>query len=159
MCIRDRSNAVDLHGIGTFLTALVLAGGSSGVNNIMKSLGFRDIARPETISPKPPMNSAWVSVRLNQAQAVGSVRVFLIRGANPAELVGSLEAGRSTPLIFSWLLNDPARFPASGGLCVDGGDTYALRLEGNDQAKNLKVATWGPYVIARGAIIDVDLTL
>ena len=97
----SESNAVDLHGIGTFLTALVLAGGSSGVNNIMKSLGFRDIARPETISPKPPMNSAWVSVRLNQAQAVGSVRVFLIRGANPAELVGSLEAGRSTPLIFS----------------------------------------------------------
>ncbi len=36
------------------VTAMVIAGGSSGVNNLLRSLGFRPVTRAEDLAPKPP---------------------------------------------------------------------------------------------------------
>jgi hypothetical protein len=58
---------------GTFVTALVLAGGSSGVNNLLVALGFRSVKTADQAAPKLPPTEAWISVRLIRAAAVGPV--------------------------------------------------------------------------------------
>ncbi|NJO37350.1 MAG: hypothetical protein HC871_06670, partial [Rhizobiales bacterium] len=40
--------------VSMFLTALILGGGSSSVNNIMVALGLRERARADAIAPKAP---------------------------------------------------------------------------------------------------------
>jgi len=49
--------------VSIVLTALILAGGSSGVNRILKGLGFRSNNPEEEKLPKPKPTDAWVSVR------------------------------------------------------------------------------------------------
>lgn len=43
------------------LTAMVIAGGSAAVHNIMVGLGFRQARTPETVMPTPPANKGWIS--------------------------------------------------------------------------------------------------
>jgi hypothetical protein len=52
--------------VSLFVTALILAGGSSGVNKIMTALGFRNDHREEDVTPRPPINKACVAVRVNR---------------------------------------------------------------------------------------------
>lgn len=47
---------------GLVLTALILAGGSNGINSILVALGVRQVITPQTI-PKPPATKAWIAVR------------------------------------------------------------------------------------------------
>lgn len=63
--------------IGPFITALVLAGGSSGVNNILVALGFRSAKTAESVTPRPPATKAWVAVSLRRKKAVGPAYVLV----------------------------------------------------------------------------------
>ena len=49
---------------GLFVTALVIAGGSSGVNRLLVAFNFRSVKTAEQIAPKPPPTQAWVAVKL-----------------------------------------------------------------------------------------------
>ncbi|MDB5581523.1 MAG: hypothetical protein JWR80_6699 [Bradyrhizobium sp.] len=151
--------AYDLKGVGTFITALVLAGGSSGVNNILRSLGFRDIRRDEEVVPRPARTSAWIAVSLNRQDAVGPVRVLVRKGEAEAALVGMISTGRAPAPVLSWLLRDPTRFPTSAGYSVAADERYTILLQGEDTDSNPLTAAWGPYPIAAGAIIDIELRL
>lgn len=103
---------------GKILTALVLAGGSAGVNNLLVALGYRQKRTPETETPKPPPTQAWIAIRLARQRAIGQVQVFV--GTPPAAgqrppLVGIIH-GTSKPGI-RYFLSDPGRFPGYGGHC------------------------------------------
>jgi hypothetical protein len=146
---------------GTLITALVLAGGSSGVNNLLVALGFRSVKTSEQITPKPPPTEAWISVRLIRVDAEGPVTVLI--GPHDAALpvAGTISGSSSTSALRRFFLRDYGRFPTAGGFAVTpGAQAYDVRLEGVDKKGGTKVSsTWGPYPLAAGAIVDIELRL
>src|SRR4029453_3729230 len=114
---------------GKILTALVLAGGSAGVNSLLVALGYRERKTPETVTPKPPPNTAWIAVRIRCQKAVGPVQVFIGMKPNansPPPLVGGI-AGSSKPGM-RYFLSDPGRFPGYGGHPVEANTQTSIEL-------------------------------
>jgi hypothetical protein len=145
---------------GLVLTALVIAGGSAGVNNLLVALGYRQRRTPETVAPKPPHTEAWIAVRLHRTPATtGPVLVFIGVPPGPAPalppLVGII-TGSSRPGL-RYFLNDPGRYPGYGGHAVPANTAITVRIHRQDNADAYK--SWGPYVIGGGAIVDLELTL
>ena len=145
---------------GKVLTALVLAGGSDGVNNILVALGYRQKKTPETVVPKPPPGHAWLAVRLERRQAVGPVEVYI--GTPPAAnalppLVGVIH-GNSKPGL-RYFFSDPGRFPGYGGHQVPADANISVEVRGVDGNHAALTRAWGPHTVAGGAIIDLDLSL
>lgn len=161
--IRDviKGSTVKSNALGYILTALVLAGGSAAVKNLLVTLGFRKRTAPEEEVPKPPADKAWLAVRLKRSKARGPVHVFL---GSPAANGGALPLvgvihGESTPGA-SFLLSDPGRFPGYGGHAVVANSSIAVELVGRDaNGERVATPTWGPYTVAGAALIDLDFTL
>ena len=146
-----------------FLTALILAGGSSGVNNIMMALGFRDRSRAVQETPKPPPTQAWLAIEVERRNAVGNIAVHIDKvtpapASLPAAIAGSINAERS-----SWknlFFRNRNRFPQSGGYVVDPNVPYDIAVSGKDAGnKPIPSNIDGQYVFAPGAIVDFKVTL
>jgi len=147
--------------LGGVLSALVLAGGSSGVNNLMQALHLRSERTVDSVMPKPPPTKTWVAVRLIRNRAVGPVYVLSsVNGATAPDVIGTISGNSHTHGLAGLFLRDPGRFPGSGGFAVKPGDTRTLMLSGVDsEGANINSAIWGPYAMGAGAIVDVDLAL
>ncbi|PLR26749.1 hypothetical protein SGCZBJ_08250 [Caulobacter zeae] len=144
--------------VGTFVTALVLAGGSAGVNNILKGLGFRQIGSGDGPAPKPAKTEAWLSVTLQRREAVGPVQVLVDDGQQTV-LVGMISGVKPPPEWVTDFVANKVRFPSYGGHSLALGKTYTVSLSGVDKAGNAISKTWTPFTPGAGAIIDVVLTL
>jgi len=143
---------------GMVLTAMIIAGGSAGVNKVFQAFGFRSPASQEA-APKPPLNQAWLSVTLRREKADGNVDV-LIGPAGHQQAAGSISGTGSRLRWLSWLLLNKSRYPGSGGHVMAPGTPVEVTLVGVDSSKQpIRSATWGPYELATGAIVDVELTL
>ena len=143
---------------GQLLTALMLAGGSAAVNNVMVGLGFRQQRTPETAVPKPPPTHGWIAVSVDAKKGAGPVSVYL--GSAPAgggmpPLVTVLHSSSKRGL--RYFLADPGRFPRTGGYAVAAGTEVEVHLEALDAGNQKLHAKWGPHTIAGGAIIDLHL--
>lgn len=143
--------------LGKLITALIVSGGSSAVNNVMQSLGIRTIKTAEDIAPTPPRSEGWVSVRLVRRQAIGGVDV-LIGDPNALPVAGTI-SGSAIGAFWRDFRQDPGSFPPSGGYKVAAGSICLVKLVGRDSAGQTVTAQWGPNVIAAGAIIDLRMTL
>jgi hypothetical protein len=143
---------------GKALTALILAGGSSGVNNILVAFGFRSVKTAEQVTPKPPKTEGWISVTLTRQDAIGPVAV-LVGGPAKPPVAGTI-AGTSKRSAFArFFLRDPMRFPTSGGYAVPAGTECAVQLVGVKDGGNVITSSWGPYPIAAGAVLDLNVKL
>lgn len=145
---------------GRILTAMVIAGGSAGVNNLMVALGVRQARTPETVTPRPPANKGWISVsivRTANIEGPVTVAIGVKNAANQVPVVASLEG--STRPGYRYFLRDRGRFPGSGGYAVAKGDNVTVEVRALDKAKAEVVQTWGPSIIADGAIIDLTFTM
>jgi hypothetical protein len=145
---------------GKILTAMVIAGGSAGVNNLMVGLGFRQVRTPETAVPKPPAKQGWISVSIVRDQAKGLVSVFIgtqVNGKTP--FAGVVE--KSTHPRLRYFFRDPGRFPGSGGYAVASGFEVMVEVTANNKTAGqpLLSKTWGPNLIADGAIIDLTFEM
>ena len=154
---KPASNAFTL-----FITALILAGGSAGINRIMVALGFRG-DRQEEIAPKPPTNKAWISVRISRKQAASQVFVK-VREISPADanspspIAGEVAFKR--PPLAGLLFPDVNRFPENGGYTVLPNVVYAISVESKDNEGNDLIALNAQnYVFAPGAIVDFFVIL
>jgi hypothetical protein len=144
---------------GRILTAMVIAGGSAGVNNLMVGLGFRQVRTPETAVPKPPAKHGWISVSVVRKEAVGPVSVSIgVPTAGKTPFVHVIR--ESTRPGWRYFLRDPGRFPGSGGYTVAAGSdvTVEVKADTNNPAAPL-VKTWGPNLIGEGAIIDLTFEM
>lgn len=142
--------------LGEVLTAMIIAGGSAGVNSLFVALGYRERKTPETAAPKPPPTVAWIAVRAVGDAAARPIDVCI--GTPPAAdalppVVGVIK-GKSRVLL-RYLFADPGRFPTYGGHAVPAGSEVKVVLMSGGVTK----ATWGPRVVAGGAVIDVDLKI
>jgi hypothetical protein len=143
---------------GQLLTAFVIAGGSAGVNNLLQALGFRSVQQASPPPPKPPPTLAWLAVTLVRSQAVGRVSVVAGPTGSP-KLVGTIAGAGLRHKWLRFFIQDNARFPPSGGHTLQPG-IFEVQLRGVDKAgSGIQSVTWGPYDIAPGSIIDLELTL
>jgi hypothetical protein len=140
---------------GRLLTALVIAGGSAGVNSLMVALGFRQVRTPENAVPKPVIDEGWISVSINRKKAVGPVTVSIGEQADGHTPVVTLIKETSRPK--SFFFHNPGRFPGSGGYSVKAGSvvTVVVTAAANSADKTI-TTTWGPNRIAQRAIIDLE---
>jgi len=147
--------------LGGVLSALVLAGGSSGVNNLMQALHLRSERTVDTVIPKPPPTKTWIAVRLIRKSAVGPVYVLSsVNGAIAPDVIGTILGSSHTWPLVTLFLRDPGRFPGSGGFAVKPDEGRTLTLCGVDaQGAVLNSFVWGPYTMGAGAIVDVVLEL
>ena len=144
---------------GKIITAMVIAGGSSGVNTMLVALGFRSVKTPETSVPKPPPEKAWLAVRAPKGQAVGDLLVFVGPPGNLA-LLGVIKGRSKAGSVASWFLSDPGRLPTYGGLVVPTDKTVTIEVIGKDErGMPLPPAVYGPLQFAKGALVDIDITL
>ena len=149
--------------LGLVITAMVVAGGSSAVNRLMQSLGVRlPAAAQDQTQRRPPPDHAWLSVTFRRKKATGRVFVMLQSiptpaQPDPAQVIGSLDGpGTAGSRLFSYFFRSRSRFPPSGGYAVLPG-TYKLWLEAPGGLRS--ETAWGPYGVATGALIDVELEL
>jgi hypothetical protein len=151
-----------------FISALMLAGGSGGVNKVLVTLGFREVKTAEQVIPKPAPTRAWISVSLTRDRARGPVDVLIGPQANP--LVAGTIGGSSRSVGMFWLLTyfvrDYGRFPTAGGFAVDPGKAVTVRLRGLDKDKvnDKDVVITSPVWsaddgLAAGAIVDLRMKL
>jgi hypothetical protein len=142
---------------GKILTAMVLAGGSSGVNNLLIALGYRSVRTPETTVQKPPPNKAWVAIRALKGNAVGDLLVFL-GPPGSLTLMGAIKERSKPGSLWSWFVSDRGRLPNYGGHAVTPGQQYMLEVRGVDEKGTpLPPVVLGPTSFADGAIVDLDV--
>lgn len=146
-------------GVSKFISALVLSGGSSGVNSLLVALGFRSVRTPDSVQPKPPPTKAWISVSLVRSVLVkGPADVLLSVDNGPPSVISQIKGGSPHPF-FLGLLRNSARFPSYGGFPLDPGKTYRLQVKATDPNSPATPYSWGPFIPAAGGIIDVVATL
>ncbi|WGM40698.1 hypothetical protein [Caulobacter sp. NIBR1757] len=148
----------DLGPVGYILTGLVLAGGSSAVNTILRGLGLRQMGAREDVVARPPPTMAWISVSLTRKTAVGPVEVFVTDAGGVATLVGMITGDSHPPGLLRWLIRDDMRFPTAGGHALLGNADYSVSVAGKDRNGQPVTDTWGPFHIGAGAIVDLTLT-
>ncbi|WP_299818374.1 hypothetical protein [uncultured Roseibium sp.] len=145
---------------GYILTAMIIAGGSAGVNRILRALGFRPIEPPAEIKGPKNEEEAWISVTLTRENAAGPVDV-LFGKEGEAAVIGTIAGdGKMSPLK-SLFFRNKSRFPPSGGYSVPVGGPYVIKVQAPDPADPKKKidASWGSNRIGKRAVIDLNLKL
>ena len=143
------------------MTALILAGGSAGVYNLMHALGYRSDRREREVLAQPEKTEAWVAVDVRRVKAVGLIEVHVSPPATasatpPTPIAGTI--GR-LPRVRDLLVRNKDRFPSNGGHSVQPNTEYVVELTGADLSGNPLSASVGPFVLAPGAIVDFAVTL
>jgi hypothetical protein len=121
-------------GFSAFMSALVLAGGSAGVNHLMRQFGFRSPIVDENAPPPLMEDEAWLSITVVRRAAVGAVEVRLDEiPAAPEELpalLGVLDDRSALSKVFGMLFASPGRIPSYGGRKVKVGQDYRIAVAG-----------------------------
>jgi hypothetical protein len=143
---------------GLILTALIIAGGSAGVRQILQTFGYRPPSATEQAPSTPPVDEAWVAVTLLRRNAIGPVTVQ-IGPPGQIAVAGTIAGNGLRGGLLGYFLRDRGRFPASGGYRLTPGQ-YEIRVSGTDHNGNaLNPPAWGPAHIGNRAIVDVQFTL
>ncbi|NYT39999.1 hypothetical protein HZY97_04470 [Sphingomonas sp. R-74633] len=161
----DTSGA-DAHFLCRLIESLVLAGGSAGVNRLLRNLGIRPIDPIAERNPTPPPQEAWLAVEHSRTNAVGPVAVEISIGTNPAtpagiwQVAGQISGRKRLTGISRWLFRDRSRFPASGGYAVLPGAPIMVRLSWTKPDGTVVYSpVWGPNALADRAIVDIALPI
>jgi hypothetical protein len=147
---------------GRILTAMIVAGGSAGVNRLFQSLGFRaPSSATQPVSQKPPSTVAWIAVTPLRKFARGPITVLIgPKDADPLPAVGIVTVAKPNSAFLAFLLRNPGRFPPSGGHALKPGE-YKVSLAAKN-GQNIPISPqpiWGPYMLEAGAVIDLELEI
>ncbi|MDP9993828.1 hypothetical protein J2W28_004469 [Variovorax boronicumulans] len=113
------------------LTAMILAGGSVGVNKILVALKFRSLIKDDDVPRKLDDTQAWVSVEVEPKKRGDKVRVDITEVTPPAgaELTTTVGvAGSQKPTLRGLLLGENYRVPRTGGMRVEVAKYYTITL-------------------------------
>lgn len=149
--------------VSKVITALILAGGSAGINRIMHALGIRSETREEDAVPKPPSKKAWIAVHVSgQAARAKGIQVKLkeipaAQVQNPPDPIAGGIGGQRVP-VSSLILRNTDRFPQNGGYTVTPGVVYEIRVEATDENGAPLTALGKQYAFAEGAIVDFEVS-
>jgi hypothetical protein len=137
----------------SLLTAMVIAGGSAGVNRMLRSLGYRSIDVEET-KPKPPPTKAWVAAHRGRIALKGPLDDLIDKGDDDWKLAGTILGNSRRPLV-GWLLRDQTSFPTVGGFEAAPDETLRVALVKQNAQVPAAENIWGPHKLRAGAIVDI----
>lgn len=146
--------------VSTVLSAMVIAGGSQGVHDLLKKMGLRSPIPAGEETPRLTEDQAWLALRLKRQSAVGDIQIVLSESTAPPvnPLVGSVDdrniGQRLSEAFGLWQL----RFPRSGGRTVRSMVTYDLALRYATTDLPAQVYPVGSFAFAPRAIVDLDVT-
>lgn len=153
------------------LTAMIVSGGSVGVNKILTGLGFRSaIPRqdPNTERDSLAQNEAWVSLDISAVLPGRRLSVEMLEDVAPVGTAPTLAIftppgeGRLKAIMFP----SRARLPASGGMRVTALDKlyyFAIRDLNSNQLYDVNgikisdIRRSAPYCFAARAIVDFSV--
>jgi hypothetical protein len=142
-----------------FISALILAGGSAGVNKLLIGLGFRQVKTVEEVVAKPPPTHAWISVALTRNNAKGPVDVN-VGQAGTVVVAGTIASSSRRLGILTYFIRDYGRFPPSGGFAVNPNIPVTVQLIGVDENNAIvQSPIWSAPGLAAGAIVDLRLAV
>lgn len=148
--------------ISKLVTALVLAGGSSGINRILQRMGVRTNLNTKDESAPPPTKAFVSVVPLPKAPAgnFASVTIVGIDAAGTTHSLGNVPGaniGKDPTGIRAFFLQEKGRFPTDGGFALEPGQ-WSIRLDAVDTGGAVtSSAVWGPYQLDAGTQIDLTL--
>ncbi len=155
----------DQDGIGVvskLVTALVLAGGSGGINRILQRMGVRSNLNLKDDNAPPP-TMAFVSVVPMPKSVkcdIACVTVVGIDSTGSSHSLGTVagpSVGRDPTGWRAFFLQEKGRFPTDGGFALTPGQ-WSIRLDATDSAGTVSSSTiWGPYQLDAGAQIDLTI--
>ncbi|WP_131860354.1 hypothetical protein [Bosea sp. BK604] len=143
------------------MSALVLAGGTAGVNRLFQAMGFRAVAS-EVPAPAPRNDGeAWISVSVKRQDLTSreAVQVLVEQLPNEQHAGAALAAviDPRSPRRLAWeaLLARPNRYPPNGGHVVSSNQPYVI---------SVKLETGNSIVLHRGsfaprAVVDFTVTI
>ncbi|MEO6214627.1 MAG: hypothetical protein ABIO86_01235 [Sphingomonas sp.] len=139
------------------VSALVIAGGSAGVNKMLRALGYRSLSI-EADQPKPAPTEAWLAIINTSAVSVSnSFDILLSLAANPPAVIGTIDARNLKPPAFRWLFRDKRRFPGSGGFAVPLNTPVTISVAPSGAGAGTVI--WGQSTLGAGAIVDIKVDL
>jgi hypothetical protein len=148
--------------LGKIVTAFILAGGSSGVNNILIALGYRSRKTAEDVVQQPKGTDAWIAVRLKREKVKKGPALVHIGpfGASPMPVIGVItgEKDAREPGLADFFFRDKGRFPNSGGYAIAPG-LYEVWVSGHDASGVTMITKMEPINIGARAIVDIELKL
>ncbi len=149
------------------VSALILAGGSSGVNSLFRALGIR--APNEDAPTAPSGGKGWVSVTVRPKSRTATARYNVIietvgpppapaaiAGPNPPAGPLAAVVSRQTPAarLRALFWPDPLRFPNNGGTEVTPGTVYRIWVDvAGDNPPPAVLVYEGTFIV--GAIVDL----
>ncbi|WP_442577822.1 hypothetical protein ACSBOB_19950 [Mesorhizobium sp. ASY16-5R] len=152
------------------ITAMILAGGSVGVNRILVALGFRSQIREDVEAPKLDETQAWVAVLVRSKQPVAMAKVNISEVDKPATplpaTAGIIRPRPYDSRLKELLFPNRNRVPSSGGKLVGTDKVYEITVEANgktyDAVTSKEVTKEVPAKQIRfgsRAIIDLDVNI
>ena len=148
--------------VSFWLTSLILAGGSSGVFQVLRKLGYRGDPVPADEVQKPVTGKAWVAIRAEQVKSVGPVTVTVDEKptAGAPRLATVIDPANWPKRMIGIFFRDRRRWPQSGGHDVALDKDYTFTVSGTDAAgQPLPAVVLGPYAFANRAIVDFRVKL
>lgn len=148
------------------VSALMIAGGSSGINTLFLRLGIRSPITDEPVKPALSQGEAWLSVTVKRRVAVGPIQIAVeeVALATPP-VVGSLQERSFGQRLREAFGSDAMRFPSYGGWTLKAGQGYRVLAIANVAATDAtatSVLTSKTVVIYEGAfapraIVDLQV--
>jgi hypothetical protein len=137
------------------LEAMVIAGGSSGVAQMMRQLGFQPPRSIEDVRPKPKNDDeAWISVALDGDRTAVNfpAYVWLTPAGGTSYEAGTIYQFSGRQSFASYFFRNRGRFPQSGGHVVTPGVTYTIAVI---DSSGKVFAGNGTHTLGPRAIIDI----
>ncbi|RWE78114.1 hypothetical protein [Mesorhizobium sp.] len=129
-----------------FLTALVLAGGSASVNQLLIALNMREVKTAESVSEKAPPDRAWVAIKVSGIVKGDAILVIDAgNGETPSSdaehVVGVMPAAGVKERLLKYFWRDRYRVPMSRGFVVDPTKEYAFVIQRSNKTADGETVT------------------
>lgn len=142
------------------ISALIIAGGSSGINTLFRNLGLRQVLPDAPPKPALSQSEAWISVKVNGGVPGDAFHVAIAPStlATGPELAGSVEVKSFGVRLREAFRSEPQRFPNYGGWSLDAGKPYRIEvIDTRAPAAKPKLVFEGSF--APRAIIDFQVKI
>ena len=142
------------------VSAMIIAGGSSGINTLFQNLGLRSVLPDAPPRPQLAATEAWISVQVNGGQPGEAFHVAiapLATAAGPA-LAGSVEVKRFWQRVREAWRSESNRFPNYGGWSLEANKGYKIEVVDVRTAPPTSTTVFEGSFAPR-AIIDFQVTV
>ncbi len=155
--------------VSAALSALIIAGGSAGVNTLLQRMGIRNPVQPEAERPALRNDEAWISIKVTRRSAVGPISYRIARVGSRcrnAAACGTIEESNFLDRLKEAFIANSMRFPSYGGRTVKVDRAYEISAIGvrNVQRDGATERETFSETIYRGsfaprAIVDFKVTI